>query len=65
MKMPGFSAEASLFKSTKHYTVVAIGTASSNQIVPQQTGLCNKAAYYCNRGYENWCRILERYCLNS
>jgi len=60
--IPGFTAEASLHKANKHYSVVASGTASSTQVVPQY-GLCDKAAYYCNRGYENWCKILDRFCV--
>jgi hypothetical protein len=64
MKMPGFSAAASLFKSTKCYSVVGIGTASSNRVVLQQIpiGLCNKAAYYCNKGVQKWCDIEDKFC---
>lgn len=63
INMPGFTAEASLYKTNKHYPVVATGTAFSTQVVPQiPLGLCTKAAYYCNRGYENWCDIEDRFC---
>lgn len=63
MNMPGFTAEASLYKTYEHYPVVATDVASSTQVVPQiPLGLCNKAAYYCNRGYERWCDVLDRFC---
>ena len=60
--IPGFTAEVSLYKTNKHYPVALTGTASSTQVVPQY-GLCDKAAYYCNRGYEKWCDILDRFCV--
>lgn len=63
MNMPGFTAETALYKTVKHYPVVASGAVSSNQVVPQiPLGLCTKAAYYCNRGYEKWCDIFDRIC---
>lgn len=61
MNMPGFTAEASLYKASKHYLVVASGTASSAQVVPQY-GLCDKARYLCDRGYQKWCDIEDRFC---
>jgi hypothetical protein len=62
--MPGFTAEASLYESDERYRAEATNDVSSNQVVPQiPLGLCTKAAYYCNRGYENWCDILDRVCL--
>jgi len=61
--IPGFTAEASLYKTIEHYPVVATGTASSTQVVPQfPVGLCTKAVYYCNRGYQKWCDIEDRVC---
>ena len=63
MNMPGFTAEASLYKTSKHFSAGATGTASSTQVVPQiPLGLCTKAAYYCDRGYEKWCRIYDINC---
>ena len=63
MTMPGFTAEASLYRTNTHYPLVTTGSASSTQIVPQiPLGLCTKAAYYCNRGYEKWCAIFDRFC---
>jgi hypothetical protein len=61
--MPGFTAEASLYKSEKLYTAAATNTAPSTQQVVPQYGFCDKAAYYCNRGYQNWCDALDRVCL--
>jgi hypothetical protein len=62
MNTPGFTAEGSLYKPNRHYHgVVPTRAASSTQVVPQY-GLCDKAIYYCNRGYENWCRIFDRFC---
>jgi hypothetical protein len=61
--MPGFTAEASLYKTDEYYPVVATDAASSTQVVPQgPLGLCTKAAYYCNRGYQKWCDILDTHC---
>ena len=61
--MPGFTAEASLYRTNKHYPVVGTGTASPTQVVPQiPLGLCTKAAYYCTRGYQKWCDIEDRVC---
>lgn len=59
--IPGFTAEASLYKTNKNYTVVATGTASSIHVVPQY-GLCDKALYYCNRRIQKWCDIYDRFC---
>lgn len=62
VNIPGFTAEASLYKTDKHYSVVATDAAPSAQVVPQYS-LCDKASYYCNRGIEKWCKILDRYCV--
>ena len=63
MNMPGFTAEASLYKSEEQYLVVATDAAPSTQVVPQiPLGLCTKAVYYCNRGYQKWCDIEDRFC---
>jgi hypothetical protein len=61
MNTPKFTAEASLYKTSKHYTTMPTGIASSTQVVPQ-FGLCDKARALCARGYENWCLIEERFC---
>jgi hypothetical protein len=60
MNMPGFTAEASLYKTDDRYPAEAINVAS-NQVMPQY-GLCDKAAYYCNRGIQKWCDIEDRFC---
>ena len=62
--LPGFTAEASVYKTTGRYHHAETDSASSTQVVPQY-GLCDKAAYYCVRGYENWCTMLDRFCLND
>lgn len=60
--MPGFTAEASVYKTDRAYSM-ATGAASSTRIVPQiPIGLCTKAAYYCTRGYQKWCDIEDRVC---
>jgi hypothetical protein len=59
--MPGFTAEASLYKTNEHFYAAATGTVSSTQIVPQY-GLCDKALYYCNRGYVRWCNTFDKFC---
>jgi hypothetical protein len=64
--LPGFTAEAAVYKTAHNYSVAAIDVDSSRQVVPQiPMGLCNKASYYCNRGYEKWCDILDRICLED
>jgi hypothetical protein len=42
---PGFTAEASLYKTNERYAAEATNAASSTKVVPQY-GLCDKAAYY-------------------
>jgi hypothetical protein len=64
MNMPGFTAEASLYKSNDHYPAEATTVASPNQVVPQY-GLCDKASFYCNRGYKKWCDILDNVCFSD
>jgi hypothetical protein len=64
MNMPGFTAEASLYPTNERYRAEATNEASSTHVVAQfPVGLCNKAAYYCNRGYQKWCDVLDRVCL--
>jgi hypothetical protein len=70
MKMPGFSANRSLYKSDRHYSMVAPdATASSHQVMAQREGtcpppgLCEKASRLCQRGDEPWCDILGE-CLD-
>ena len=61
--MPGFTAEASLYKAFQHRLVAANGAVLSTLVVPQiPLGLCTKAAYYCARGYEKWCAIYDINC---
>jgi len=61
--MPEFTAEASLFRTNRRYSVVETSIAPSTMVVPQiPLGLCAKAAYYCNRGYQKWCDIEDRVC---
>jgi len=61
--LPGFNAEAALYKSEKHYAAAATGAAVTSLVVPQiPIGLCTKALYYCNRGYQKWCDIYDRNC---
>jgi hypothetical protein len=62
--IPGFTAEASLYNAKERYPAVDIRPASSIQVVPQYgpPGLCAKAAYYCARGYQNWCVIYDKNC---
>lgn len=62
--IPGFTAEASLYKTERRYAAAtATGASASQMIVPQfPQGLCAKAAYYCNRGYQKWCDIEDRVC---
>jgi hypothetical protein len=61
MKMPGFTAEASLYRTNQRYSAEATNAAPSTQVVPQYS-LCDKAVYYCNRGIKKWCDIEDRVC---
>jgi hypothetical protein len=61
--MPGFTAEASLYATSKYHSAVPIDATAKGHVVPQiPIGLCTKAAYYCARGYEKWCAIYDRNC---
>ncbi len=63
MKMPRFTAEESLYKTSEFYLTMPTGAVSITQVVPQRTfpsGLCKKASRYCQVGTEQpWCNILE------
>jgi hypothetical protein len=62
--IPGFTAGASLYNAIERHPAVATSPASAIQVVPQYgpRGLCEKAAYYCARGYQNWCDIEDKWC---
>jgi hypothetical protein len=62
--LPGFTADASIYPTERAYAAATtIGRDFSTMVVPQfPVGLCTKAAYYCNRGYQKWCDILDRVC---
>lgn len=49
MSMPGFTAEASLEKSRTSYHMVAVGTATPFQVVPQLrcSALCGRISTKC------------------
>lgn len=59
--VPGFTAEASLYRTNEHYHAEPTNAVSSTTVVPQYS-LCDKAAYYCNRGIKKWCDIEDRVC---
>jgi hypothetical protein len=61
MSMPGFTAEASLYRTNQRYSAEATNAAASTQVEPQYS-LCDKAVYYCNRGIQKWCDIEDRVC---
>lgn len=54
MNMPGFSAQASLYKTNNHYVTTRI--TSHGSVVPQQLplGLTDSQLY--------WCRLACAYC---
>jgi hypothetical protein len=62
-KMPGFTAEGSLYKASRLYLSMPISAIALTQVVPQITpryGLCMKASRFCQRGTEQpWCAILD------
>lgn len=51
MRIPGFTAEAALYKPSGYYNATTDGAALTTQIVPQQAcplpGVCNKACNLC------------------
>jgi len=59
--VPGFTAEISLYKTNERYPGEATNAALSTRVEPQYS-LCDKAVYYCNRGYQKWCDIEDRFC---
>lgn len=59
--VPGFTAEASLYKTNEPYRAAATNAAFSTTVVLQYS-LCDKAVYYCNRGFKKWCDIEDRVC---
>ena len=61
MNMPGFNAEASLYKAHTHFPAMATSDTSAPMVVPQY-GLCWKARYLCDRGFQKWCAIEDRVC---
>ena len=62
LTLPGFTAEASLYRISKPFVAEATGRRSATRVVPQYS-ICDKASYYCNRGIQKWCDILDRVCL--
>lgn len=65
VNMPGFTAEASLYKSSGRYRIALFDDINNNSVVLQvrpPSGLCQKASRLCQnpeRGGQ-WCDILER-----
>jgi len=59
--LPGFTANASLYKTRRRFAGGRGVTSSPARVVPQY-GLCDKALYYCNRGLQKWCTIFDRFC---
>jgi hypothetical protein len=68
MNMPGFTAEASLYRTSELYSMRSMDTISTSQVVPQQmSGLardaCLSACLCCGRG-ENWgCCVACFFCV--
>jgi hypothetical protein len=60
MSMPGFSAQASLYKTSNHY--VTTGHGSSGEVVPQLAlGLTDDQLYICRLACA-YCRYVGWYC---
>ena len=67
MNLPGFHAEASLYKTTAQYFQSAGSLRVSQGVTPQSTlcpspFMCEKAMYYCRNpgGTSYWCEIADR-----
>ena len=70
MSMPGFTADASLYRTSEHYHMRQASTVGPELVVPQlrcpcPPGLLGKASRLCHdpAGVGGWCRILDR-CLD-
>jgi hypothetical protein len=68
--VPGFTAEASLYKTSGQYHMSQANTAAPHLVVPQlrcpcPQGLLTKAARLCRNPAEggSWCDLLDR-CLD-
>jgi hypothetical protein len=55
MKMPRFTAEASLYKSKTSYRMAAVGDPSTMQIVPQMQVDCELGEICRTYGHETVC----------
>jgi hypothetical protein len=60
--LPGFTADASLYRTKRQFTAALGATGRPVRVVPQYS-ICDKASYYCNRGLQKWCDILDKFCL--
>lgn len=70
MRVPGFTAEASLYTTGEHYHTSQTGTGAAAQIVPQlkcpcPPGLLAKASHLCQNPAAggSWCNLLD-HCLD-
>ena len=70
MNMPKFTAEASLYPTSKQYHTTQASSAAPQLVVPQlrcpcPAGLLNKASRLCQNPERggSWCNILDR-CLD-
>jgi hypothetical protein len=46
----------------RQFTAALGATGRPVRVVPQYS-ICDKASYYCNRGLQKWCDILDKFCL--
>ncbi len=71
MKIPGFTAEASIYKTSEQYHMVnVVSIASIAQVVPAMPccSACDWAEYKCEQGkswYCGWAIRCQRYCSPS
>ena len=63
MNVPGFTAEKSLYHTSKQYHTNQVSTGAPHLVEPQTQcpppGLCQKASRGCRTGDEGWCDILS------
>lgn len=47
VNMPGFVADASLYRTSQNYYAPGIGSAGSSQVIPQQLAVKNDPTLFC------------------
>lgn len=71
MKIPGFTAEVALYKTSGHYHATGIGSADSSRVVPQLRSKgdsalwCLAVCLCCGSSEHPWCCYRCELCLEQ